>query len=110
MKLRTYLRWMGRESRGARGRMLYFAACLAVGVAAIVGTSALGESIEAGFRAKSREILGADFKVDARRPLPEELTAAVNERFAAIDHHHAVHFESYRMGSAFVHPTPQNEA
>ena len=40
----------------------------------------------------------------------EELTAAVNERFAAIDHHHAVHFESYRMGSAFVRPATQNQA
>jgi putative ABC transport system permease protein len=57
--------------------MLYFAACLAVGVAAIVGTAALAGSVEAGFRAKSREILGADFTVDARRPLPEELDAAI---------------------------------
>jgi uncharacterized protein len=33
-----------------------------------------------------------------------ELAAAVNERFAAIGHQHAVFFESYRMGSAFVRP------
>ncbi len=79
MKLVTYLRFMGRESRGSRGRMLYFVACLAIGVSAVVGTAALSMSIEAGFRAKSREILGADFTVDARRPLPAELYEQVDE-------------------------------
>lgn len=79
MNIGTYLRWMGRESRGSRGRMLYFVACLAIGVAAVVGTAALSQSIEAGFRAKSREILGADITVDARRPLPPELYAAMDE-------------------------------
>ena len=39
MKLATYLRWMGRESRGSRGRMLYFVACLAIGVAAVGGAA-----------------------------------------------------------------------
>lgn len=34
----------------------------------------------------------------------DELTAAINERFVAIGHQHAVHFEPYRMGSAFVRP------
>jgi len=34
-----------------------------------------------------------------------ELAATVNERFAAIGHQHAVFFESYRMGSAFVRPS-----
>jgi putative ABC transport system permease protein len=69
----VFLRWMIRESRGARGRMLYFTACLAIGVAAVVGTAALGQVVEDGFRSKSREILGADLTVDARRPLPPEL-------------------------------------
>jgi len=74
---RTYLRWMARESRGARGRMAYFAICLAVGVAAVVGTAALAASVENSFRSRSREILGADFTVDARRPLPDALDAAI---------------------------------
>lgn len=73
MKLAIALRWMRRESRGARGRMLYFTACLAVGVAAIVGVAALSQAIENGFRESSREILGADVSVDARRLLPPQL-------------------------------------
>lgn len=77
MNARAYLRWMVRESRGSRGRMLYFAACLAVGVAAVVGTAALSASVENSYRTRSREILGADFTVDARRPLPPELDAAL---------------------------------
>ena len=77
MSIAVFLRWMIRESRGARGRMLYFTACLAVGVSAVVGTAALGQVVEDGFRSKSREILGADLTVDARRPLPAELDAAM---------------------------------
>ena len=32
------------------------------------------------------------------------LTDEIKQRFAAIGHQHAVFFESYRMGSAFVRP------
>ena len=78
MKIGLALRLMTRESRGSRGRMLYFTACLAVGVAAVVGTAALSSTVRAGFAAKSREILGADFTVDARRPLPPELSSAID--------------------------------
>lgn len=67
------LRWVLRESRGGLGRMLYLLACLTVGVAAVVGTDALSASVRGGFEARSREILGADLKIDARRPLPESL-------------------------------------
>lgn len=77
MKAAVALRWILRESRGAWGRVAYFTACLAVGVTAVVGTAALGESVNAGFRAQSREILGADLSVDARRPLPRELDAVL---------------------------------
>ena len=39
MKARAYLRAMLRESRGSKARMVYFAACLAIGVAAVVTVS-----------------------------------------------------------------------
>jgi putative ABC transport system permease protein len=68
---------MVRDSRGSRGRMVYFTLCLAVGVAAVVGTAALAAGIRSGFDEQSREILGADLTVDARRPLPDDLDAAV---------------------------------
>jgi len=65
------LRMMLRQSRGGRGRLLFFGACIAVGVAALVGVGALVDSIEAGLHARSRELLGGDMEVESRRPLPD---------------------------------------
>ena len=61
------------EARASRSRLLFFAGCLAVGVAAVVGVAALVGAFEAGLREQSRELLAADMRVSARRPLPPEL-------------------------------------
>lgn len=73
MKLGLVFQAALRESRGARGRLVFFTACLSIGVAAIVGVAALTEAIEDGLRAQSRELLAADVAVDGRRALPPEL-------------------------------------
>ncbi|MCC6407403.1 MAG: ABC transporter permease [Planctomycetes bacterium] len=62
-----------RESRGSRGRLAFFVACLALGVAAIVGVSSLVAAVQSGIRAQARELLGADMVVSSYRPLPDEL-------------------------------------
>ena len=62
-----------RESRGARGRLAFFVLCLALGVAAVTGVSALVASIESVLRSQSQGLLGADISIDARRPIPESL-------------------------------------
>lgn len=80
MNARTYFRWMLRDARGARGRMVFFMLCLSAGVAAIVGTSALAAGVSQGLVSQSREMLGADFTVDARRPLPTALDEALAAR------------------------------
>lgn len=64
-----------RESRGARGRLLFFVLCLALGVSAVTGVSALVASIETALHAQSRELLGADVSVSSRRPIPPEIDA-----------------------------------
>lgn len=73
-----------RESRGARARLVFFIACLALGVAAITGVNALVASIEDALRSQSRELLGADIAIDARREIPSEIdrliTPAVDAR------------------------------
>lgn len=76
-----------RESRGARGRLTFFVLCLALGVAAITGVSALVGSIQDALQAQSRELMGADVAVDARRPIPAELDAyfAVDGRVERAD-------------------------
>ena len=66
-----------RESRGARGRLFFFAASLALGVAAITGVSALVGAIDDGIRGRARDLLGADVAVQSRRALPEELDALI---------------------------------
>ncbi len=77
MKLAGYLTAMRRESRGSRGRLLFFTGCLAVGVAAVVGVGVLVGLLDEGVRRNARQLLAADMVVSARRPLPEELGEAL---------------------------------
>lgn len=77
MSPKIYLRALLRESRGSRGRLLFFIACLAVGVAAVVAVSALAASLEAAIRSEARQLLAGDLKISGRQPLPPELDAFV---------------------------------
>jgi len=61
------------ECRGARGRLAFFTACLAIGVAAVVGVSALVAAMDSGIRSQSRSLLAGDLRVSARRELPQQL-------------------------------------
>lgn len=73
MSFAMFLRMLLRESRGARGRLLFFGTCVATGVAAVVGVAALIEQIEHGLHVRSRELLGGDLAVESRQPLPDVL-------------------------------------
>jgi putative ABC transport system permease protein len=50
MSFALFARMLWRESRGARSRLLFFCACVAVGVAAVVGVAALVDAVELGIR------------------------------------------------------------
>jgi putative ABC transport system permease protein len=67
-----------RESRGSAGRLLFFIACLAVGVAAVVAVAGLSEALNSGIQAQARELLAADLEVKSRRPIADQVTAAMN--------------------------------
>ncbi len=69
-----------RESRAARGRLVFFTLCLAIGVAAVVGVSSLVSALRSGIVGQSRELLAADLRVSARRPLPDEVAAFFADR------------------------------
>jgi putative ABC transport system permease protein len=69
-----------RAARGARARLLLFVACMSVGVAAVVGVSSVVDAVEHGIRARSRELLGGDLAVEARRSLPD-VEAALPARY-----------------------------
>ena len=62
-----------RESRGAGRRFLFFVACLAVGVAAVVCVAGLAANLDQRIRSEARQLLAADLVVAALRPLPTEL-------------------------------------
>ncbi|MGH9360654.1 MAG: hypothetical protein ACRD2T_01965, partial [Thermoanaerobaculia bacterium] len=57
-------RQMLRESRGARGRLAFFVACLGVGVAAVVAVAGLSASLDQGIRSEARQLLAADLAVE----------------------------------------------
>jgi len=76
------MRWIalaGREFRGSVGRIVFFAACLAVGVAAVVAVAGLSSALDETIRAQARQLLAADLAVESRRPLADEIFDAVNK-------------------------------
>ncbi len=72
MRARQYLDLVRREGRGARGRMAFFAICLAVGVAAVVAVAGMSASLDEGIRGQARQLLAADLAISGRQPLPPE--------------------------------------
>jgi len=78
VSLRSWLALAGRELRGSAGRMAFFAACLAVGVAAVVAVAGLAAALDDGIQAQARQLLAADLAVASRRPIVEPVLAAVD--------------------------------
>lgn len=72
-----YFRYLIRDSRGARGRLLLFALCLAFGVAAIVAVAALAEGLDRTVRQEAKQLLGGDVRASSRQPIAETLGASI---------------------------------
>lgn len=72
-----FFRTLLRESRGSRGRLLFFIACLAVGVSAVVAVAGLSASMNDGIRREARQLLAADLVVRGNQPIPEDLGRAL---------------------------------
>jgi putative ABC transport system permease protein len=71
-------RQLARESRGSRGRLLFFAACLGTGVAAVVAVAGLSGALEETIRSQARPLLGADLAVESLQPFPPRVTQALD--------------------------------
>jgi putative ABC transport system permease protein len=78
MGLRQWVSLAIRESRGSAGRLAFFAVCLSVGVAAVVAVAGLSQALDGGIQSRARELLAADLAVSSRRPIPDEVVAAVD--------------------------------
>ena len=73
MTFGNYLRQLRRQSRGSRSRLVFFVACLALGVAAVVAVAGFSEGLERGVQREARQLLAADLSVRGRRPIPESI-------------------------------------
>ena len=73
MKKLAALQQLQRELRGPGLRLAFFAACLGIGVAAVVAVALLSTALQDGIRLKSRELLAADLAVQGNRAPPPEL-------------------------------------
>jgi putative ABC transport system permease protein len=78
LSLAFYFRSLLRESRGSRGRLVFFIACLAVGVSAVVAVAGLSASLDEGIRLEARQLLAADLSIEGNRPIPPEVESAVD--------------------------------
>lgn len=55
-----------RDSRASRRRLLLFAMCIVVGIAALVAVGSFGRALERGIEAQARTLLGADLSIGSR--------------------------------------------
>ncbi len=78
MTLRSWFTLAIRESRGSAGRLVFFAACLSVGVAAVVAVAGLSRALDTGIQTQARQLLAADLAVESRRPIADEVLAAID--------------------------------
>ena len=66
-----------REFRGSAGRMVFFASCLSVGVAAVVSVAGISRALDDGVRTQARQLLAADVAVRSGRPVAVETIDAI---------------------------------
>ena len=86
MSVRLLVTLLRRELRGGQARVLFFVACLAVGVAAVVAVAGLADSVQGSMQREARPMLAADVAVTSRRPLPATLDAVPPELVAGVAH------------------------
>jgi len=67
-----------RETRGAWRHFLYFFACIAIGVGALVGVSLFGANMERAVTKEARGLLGGDLEIRLTRPLSLAGQAVLN--------------------------------
>ncbi|MDZ4854112.1 MAG: FtsX-like permease family protein [Nitrospirota bacterium] len=76
--IRFILKMAWRETRGAWRHFLYFFACIAIGVGALVGVSLFGANMEQAVTKEARGLLGGDLEIRLTRPLSLSGQAVLN--------------------------------
>src|SRR4051812_50027902 len=61
-----------RDTRASRRRLLLYSLSIVLGVAALIGISALGDSLRAAVDSQAKGLLGADLSATARQDFSEK--------------------------------------
>ena len=86
---RFILRMAWRETRGAWRHFLYFFACIAIGVGALVGVSLFGTNVDRAVTKEARGLLGGDLEIRLTHPLSlagQAVLQSLGERGIAFTH------------------------
>jgi putative ABC transport system permease protein len=86
---RFILRMAWRETRGAWRHFLYFFACIAIGVGALVGVSLFSTNVERAVTKEARGLLGGDLEIRLTHPLSlagQAVLDSLNGRDMAFTH------------------------
>ena len=78
-----------RETRGAWRHFLYFFACIAIGVGALVGVSLFGTNVDRAVTKEARGLLGGDLEIRLTHPLSlagQAVLHSLGERGMAFTH------------------------
>ncbi len=83
------LKMAWRETRGSWRRFVFFVACLAIGVGAVVGIELFAATVEGVILKDARSLLGGDVEIRSARELGEDgqtVLASLNARHMAMTH------------------------
>jgi putative ABC transport system permease protein len=82
MNLRFVSGMVRRELRSAGKRFGFYGSCMAIGIAVVVGLHSLREAVNDAVDLRSKELLGADLRLESRDPLGPEIMAALEPLMA----------------------------
>jgi putative ABC transport system permease protein len=77
VKLRFVSGMVRRELRAAGRRFGFYGSCMAIGIAVVVGLHSLREAVNDAVDLRSKELLGADLRLESRDVLGAEILAAL---------------------------------
>jgi predicted lysophospholipase L1 biosynthesis ABC-type transport system permease subunit len=69
-----------RELRSAGRRFGFYGSCMAIGIAVVVGLHSLREAVDQAVDLRSKELLGADLRLESRDLLSADVADALEAR------------------------------
>jgi putative ABC transport system permease protein len=77
MKMRFVASMVRREVRASGRRFGFYGGCMAIGIAVVVGLHSLREAVDDAVDQRSKELLGADLRLESRDALSAEIKTAL---------------------------------